>query len=149
MGYRIDKTSGVATGEMNQTIYMVTRGDHINSGCCASPAASHPKKHARLIYTYLFYARLFVYSHLNNRQNCCTLQALTMGTLRPITMTMGRVQCRHCTLAIARAGDTARVKDLGSWQTSRMACGRGSTKPQLRHRWTTRTFPSCAHQNCR
>ena len=53
MGYRIDKTSGVATGEMNQTIYMVTRGDHINSGCCASPAASHPKKHARLIYIYI------------------------------------------------------------------------------------------------
>lgn len=34
MGYRIDKTSGVATGEMEQTMYMVTRGDHVNAGCC-------------------------------------------------------------------------------------------------------------------
>ena len=34
MGYRIDKTSGVATGEMEQSIYMVTRGDHVNAGCC-------------------------------------------------------------------------------------------------------------------
>lgn len=34
MGYRIDQTSGVATGDMEQTIYMVTRGDHVNSGCC-------------------------------------------------------------------------------------------------------------------
>lgn len=34
MGYRIDHTSGVATGDMEQTIYMVTRGDHVNAGCC-------------------------------------------------------------------------------------------------------------------
>lgn len=34
MGYRIDRTSGVATGDMEQTIYMVTRGDHVNAGCC-------------------------------------------------------------------------------------------------------------------
>lgn len=34
MGYRIDQTSGVATGDMEQTIYMVTRGDHFNAGCC-------------------------------------------------------------------------------------------------------------------
>ena len=34
MGYRIDETSGVATGDMEQTIYMVTRGDHFNAGCC-------------------------------------------------------------------------------------------------------------------
>jgi hypothetical protein len=26
--------SGVATGETEETIYMVTRGDHVNSGCC-------------------------------------------------------------------------------------------------------------------
>ena len=34
MGYRNDVTSGVATGEMEQTMYMVTRGDHVNGGCC-------------------------------------------------------------------------------------------------------------------
>ena len=34
MGYRNDKTSGVATGETPQTMYMVTRGDHYNDGCC-------------------------------------------------------------------------------------------------------------------
>jgi hypothetical protein len=34
MGYRIDHTSGVAKGETEQTIYMVTRGDHVNAGCC-------------------------------------------------------------------------------------------------------------------
>jgi len=34
MGYRRDDTSGVATGETDQTMYMVTRGDHVNAGCC-------------------------------------------------------------------------------------------------------------------
>jgi hypothetical protein len=34
MGYRRDDTHGVATGEMSQTMYMVTRGDHVNGGCC-------------------------------------------------------------------------------------------------------------------
>jgi len=34
MGYRNDKTSGVATGEGEETMYMVTRGDHVNGGCC-------------------------------------------------------------------------------------------------------------------
>ena len=34
MGYRNDVTSGVATGEGSETIYMVTRGDHVNGGCC-------------------------------------------------------------------------------------------------------------------
>lgn len=34
MGYRSDKTSGVARGEEPQTMYMVTRGDHHNGGCC-------------------------------------------------------------------------------------------------------------------
>jgi len=33
-GYRIDKTRGVATGEGEETMYMVTRGDHVNGGCC-------------------------------------------------------------------------------------------------------------------
>ena len=33
-GYRNDRTSGVATGERAETIYMVTRGDHYNGGCC-------------------------------------------------------------------------------------------------------------------
>lgn len=34
MGYRIDKTKGVATGNEPETIYMVTSGSHYNSGCC-------------------------------------------------------------------------------------------------------------------
>jgi len=34
MGYRNDVTDGVATGQMEQTMYMVTRGDHYNGGCC-------------------------------------------------------------------------------------------------------------------
>jgi len=33
-GYRNDKTSGVATGDSEETMYMVTRGDHVNDGCC-------------------------------------------------------------------------------------------------------------------
>jgi hypothetical protein len=32
-GYRRDKTRGVATGQTEQTMYMVTRGDHYNGGC--------------------------------------------------------------------------------------------------------------------
>jgi len=34
MGYNRDRTTGVATGETSQTMYMVTRGDHYNGGCC-------------------------------------------------------------------------------------------------------------------
>lgn len=34
MGFRRDKTSGIATGEGEETMYMVTRGDHYNGGCC-------------------------------------------------------------------------------------------------------------------
>lgn len=34
MGYRRDDTDGVAVGDGAQTIYMVTRGDHVNAGCC-------------------------------------------------------------------------------------------------------------------
>ena len=34
MGYRIDKTSGVAIGNEAEVIYMVTSGKHYNSGCC-------------------------------------------------------------------------------------------------------------------
>lgn len=34
MGYRNDCTSGVATGDEPETIYMVTGGKHFNSGCC-------------------------------------------------------------------------------------------------------------------
>ena len=33
-GYRIDNTSGVATGNEEETIYMVTSGQHFNAGCC-------------------------------------------------------------------------------------------------------------------
>jgi hypothetical protein len=34
MGYRNDRTSGVATGNNPETIYMVTSGTHVNGGCC-------------------------------------------------------------------------------------------------------------------
>jgi hypothetical protein len=33
-GYRIDKTSGIATGNEPETLYMVTSGKHYNGGCC-------------------------------------------------------------------------------------------------------------------
>jgi len=33
-GYRNDRTNGVATGEGEESMYMVTRGDHYNNGCC-------------------------------------------------------------------------------------------------------------------
>jgi len=33
-GYRNDQTSGVAVGEGEETMYMVTRGDHVNNRCC-------------------------------------------------------------------------------------------------------------------
>jgi non-reducing end alpha-L-arabinofuranosidase len=33
-GYRIDNTSGVATGNAAEVLYMVTKGDHFNGGCC-------------------------------------------------------------------------------------------------------------------
>jgi hypothetical protein len=33
-GYRIDETSGVAKGNEEETIYMVTSGTHYNGGCC-------------------------------------------------------------------------------------------------------------------
>jgi len=34
MGYRNDTTSGVATGNDPETLYMVTSGTHYNGGCC-------------------------------------------------------------------------------------------------------------------
>jgi hypothetical protein len=34
MGYRIDRTQGVATGNNPETLYMVTSGSHVNGGCC-------------------------------------------------------------------------------------------------------------------
>jgi hypothetical protein len=37
MGYRIDKTSGIATGNEPETLYMVTSGKHYNGGCCFGP----------------------------------------------------------------------------------------------------------------
>merc|ERR1719247_10907 len=34
MGYRNDKTSGIATGDEAETLYMVTSGTHFNNRCC-------------------------------------------------------------------------------------------------------------------
>ncbi len=34
IGYRNDKTSGVATGDQAETLYMVTSGKHFNGSCC-------------------------------------------------------------------------------------------------------------------
>jgi len=34
MGYRIDNTNGIATGNEPETLYMVTSGKHVNGGCC-------------------------------------------------------------------------------------------------------------------
>jgi hypothetical protein len=34
MGYRIDRTQGIATGNNPETLYMVTSGTHVNGGCC-------------------------------------------------------------------------------------------------------------------
>jgi non-reducing end alpha-L-arabinofuranosidase len=34
MGYRIDITKGVARGNDPETLYMVTSGTHVNTGCC-------------------------------------------------------------------------------------------------------------------
>ena len=34
MGYRNDTTSGVATGDEPESIYMVASGTHYNDGCC-------------------------------------------------------------------------------------------------------------------
>ncbi len=34
MGYRRDNTTGIATGNDAETMYMVTSGTHFNGGCC-------------------------------------------------------------------------------------------------------------------
>jgi hypothetical protein len=34
VGYRNDRTSGIATGSGSQGVYMVAAGGHVNSGCC-------------------------------------------------------------------------------------------------------------------
>ena len=34
MGYRNDKTTGIATGDDAETVYMVVNGKHYNGGCC-------------------------------------------------------------------------------------------------------------------
>jgi len=38
MGYRIDATNSVATGNDAETLYMVTSGTHVNGGACAGGA---------------------------------------------------------------------------------------------------------------
>jgi hypothetical protein len=39
MGYRIDATNSVATGNEAETLYMVTSGKHVNGGECAQGSA--------------------------------------------------------------------------------------------------------------
>jgi non-reducing end alpha-L-arabinofuranosidase len=34
VGYRNDKTSGIATGDQPESMYMVTSGNYYNNGCC-------------------------------------------------------------------------------------------------------------------
>jgi len=34
VGYRIDKTSGIATSDQPESMYMVTSGNYFNNGCC-------------------------------------------------------------------------------------------------------------------
>ena len=53
MGYRIDATNSVATGNEAETLYMVTSGTHVNGGECAQrsahsrePACGRAHKHA-------------------------------------------------------------------------------------------------------
>ena len=45
-GYRNDNTTGIATGDEPESMYMVTSGRHYNSKCCfgASPARTHCKE---------------------------------------------------------------------------------------------------------
>ena len=45
MGYRIDVTSGVATGNEPETIYMVTSGTHVNTGCCFDYGNAGAERH--------------------------------------------------------------------------------------------------------
>ena len=41
MGYRRDATTGIATGDEAQTVYMVTSGTHFNNRCCFDYGARH------------------------------------------------------------------------------------------------------------
>ena len=44
MGYRIDETVGVAKGNDPETLYMVTDGTHVNSGCCFDCTFARPRE---------------------------------------------------------------------------------------------------------
>lgn len=46
-GYRIDKTSGVAQGNEEETLYMVTDGTHVNNGACALCSRAMLHSHRR------------------------------------------------------------------------------------------------------
>lgn len=50
MGYRNDCTSGVATADQPETLYMVTGGKHFNAGCCFDCACISVLRHRMVIH---------------------------------------------------------------------------------------------------
>jgi hypothetical protein len=92
MGYRNDKTSGVATGETEQTMYMVTRGDHVNSGCCFGQfelciaTLSYPNCNTYFLLVFVFWCIVFApidYGNAetdNNDDGKGTMEAIYFGT---------------------------------------------------------------------
>jgi hypothetical protein len=110
MGYRNDKTLGVATGQTEQTMYMVTRGDHVNGGCCFDCAPMRPPE------TYHTSARAAACASAAAHE--CMRRAFDarsrqMVTRRPTTTTTVRARWRRSILARAAVGDTDKATGHG------------------------------------
>lgn len=61
-GYRIDVTTGVATGNDPETLYMVTSGTHYNRGCCFDYGNAEVRKRLMRAYVVIGLAVRFPFS---------------------------------------------------------------------------------------
>ena len=86
MGYRNDNTSGVAVGREEETLYMVTSGQHFNAGCAACTTEST-----------LCALLSFAQRRPPDDAFRCAQAASITGTLRRTIMTTAPGRWRRCT----------------------------------------------------
>jgi hypothetical protein len=114
MGYRIDVTDGVARGNDEETLYMVTSGQHYNDECCFDcerhAARRLPAGSARAVAD----RRLSLPPPPLSRQT---------ATPKPTTMTTDRRRWRQYIGETIKSGARGLVRGRGCWRISKMDCG--------------------------
>ena len=99
MGYRNDNTSGVAVGREEETLYMVTSGQHFNAGCAACTTESA-------------LCALLSFAPPDDGFRCAQAASIT-GTPRRTTMTMAPARWRPYTGETTRSGAGAAARARG------------------------------------